>query len=407
METGNNILLRVDSLFFSEKKMAPIKGRMDDLDDGKCHQKLHKTCCCPKMLCACNMLFKPCRYAVSQKKVRYTEGDFDIDLTYITPRIIVHGFPATGIEHIYRNPRYELRRLFELKHKNHYKVYNFCCEPGRGYPKELFEGNIERYPFRDHHTPPLIRMVEFANSAHKWLNSDNENVSTLHCKAGKGRAGLMCCVLLIRTGVCDSAMGAFRKYDETRVSNKRGLTVPSQRRYVVFYEKLWRDIWKFKGDIGKVTAEEAAKFKIPDEPMFQLSNVEFVNTASDIGTIAVKVWEMPDINSRLIDSSKTGNNLNCTLKGNFKIIVYKSGVFKLKKVCEFMYNTLFLETDAEGSADFTIDQVDMSKKFKKVVGTTALFRLKFHNLGPSVDSVAGTDTRLTSKGRRSTAPGVV
>jgi phosphatidylinositol-3,4,5-trisphosphate 3-phosphatase/dual-specificity protein phosphatase PTEN len=54
----------------------------------------------------------------------------------------------------------------------------------------------------------------------------------MHCKAGKGRAGLMCCVLLLRAGVVNSAAEAFKKYDATRVTNNKGLTVTSQRKYV-------------------------------------------------------------------------------------------------------------------------------------------------------------------------------
>jgi hypothetical protein len=39
-------------------------------------------------------LLAPCRNAVSGKKVRYVADDFDLDLTYLAPRIIVHGFPG-------------------------------------------------------------------------------------------------------------------------------------------------------------------------------------------------------------------------------------------------------------------------------------------------------------------------
>jgi hypothetical protein len=223
-------------------------------------------CCCHSCCLPCNILFHPCRKAVSGSKKRYQKNGFDLDLVYLSPRIIIHGFPAAGLEHIYRNPRYEIRRFMDHYHKDHYKVFNFCCEPGRGYNPEVFYGRVERYPFKDHNTPPLETMAAFGNSVKQWLDTDPQNVVNMHCKAGKGRAGLMCCVALIRTGkmscnciICtfnsittvviagfvQNAKEALDLYDRERVNNNRGLTVTSQRKWVIFYEALWRQIWLF------------------------------------------------------------------------------------------------------------------------------------------------------------------
>lgn len=45
------------------------------------------------------------RSIVSQKKKRFTEEGFNLDLTYVCPRVIAMAFPAEGtIEKMYRNP---------------------------------------------------------------------------------------------------------------------------------------------------------------------------------------------------------------------------------------------------------------------------------------------------------------
>ena len=111
-------------------------------NDGPMRQKWWKLW--PKKLqnccCACNACFLPLRRAVSTKKRRYDEDGYKLDLTYLTPRIIVCGFPATGVEHLYRNPRNELRRFLDERHQGRYMVFNFCNEPGRGYAAETFHG---------------------------------------------------------------------------------------------------------------------------------------------------------------------------------------------------------------------------------------------------------------------------
>ena len=61
---------------------------------------------------------------VSGKKKRFIKEDYNLDLTYITPRIIAMAYPASGIESIYRNPIDEVVRFLKNKHEHHYLIVN-------------------------------------------------------------------------------------------------------------------------------------------------------------------------------------------------------------------------------------------------------------------------------------------
>lgn len=68
-------------------------------------------------------------------------------------------------------------------------LFNLCSE--RDYDAAEFEGRVQRFPFDDHSVPPLGMMVEFCKAVDAWLFADKDNIVAVHCKAGKGRTGLM------------------------------------------------------------------------------------------------------------------------------------------------------------------------------------------------------------------------
>merc|ERR1712048_697901 len=80
------------------------------------------------------------RAKVSKKKRRFVDkvNNFNLDLTYITKRIIAMGFPSEGNEAMYRNPCDEVKRFFNTYHAEKFKVYNLCIEKDRQYPLDKF-----------------------------------------------------------------------------------------------------------------------------------------------------------------------------------------------------------------------------------------------------------------------------
>ena len=98
------------------------------------------------------------------------------------------------------------------------------------------------FPFKDHEPPPLNIIRPFCEDAAKFLNSDPKNVIAIHCLAGKGRTGTLISCLLLYMKQFLIATACLKYYGLVRVENGRGVTVPSQIRYVYYFESFIKTI---------------------------------------------------------------------------------------------------------------------------------------------------------------------
>ena len=173
---------------------------------------------------------------VSKKKRRIQTPIFDLDMAYITERIIGMGFPATGCETLYRNSLTDLRDFLDRYH-GEYKIYNLCIETGRIYEKELwFERKVGLFPFNDHAPCPIKLILDFCVDICLYLTCNPRGVAAIHCKAGKGRTGVMIVCYLIFSGLCQNSDEALAHYARQRTLNNKGVTIPSQIRYIKYFE---------------------------------------------------------------------------------------------------------------------------------------------------------------------------
>eukprot|EP00759_Apiculatamorpha_spiralis_P045292 PhF_6_TR42134/c0_g1_i3/m.63643/K01110/PTEN; phosphatidylinositol-3,4,5-trisphosphate 3-phosphatase and dual-specificity protein phosphatase PTEN len=173
------------------------------------------------------------RGLVSKKKMRFQAEGYDLDLAYITPKIIAMGYPSEGRERLYRNPMEQVEKFFNEFHPNHYMIYNLCSE--RWYDESKFQGRCVRFPFNDHCPPQYREMLPFCKHVDEFLKADPANVVAIHCKAGKGRTGTMIAAYLVYSQQCRDADEALRLFAETRTYNGKGVTIPSQIRYVKYF----------------------------------------------------------------------------------------------------------------------------------------------------------------------------
>uniref|UniRef100_A0A2K6AT15 Phosphatidylinositol-3,4,5-trisphosphate 3-phosphatase n=1 Tax=Macaca nemestrina TaxID=9545 RepID=A0A2K6AT15_MACNE len=186
-------------------------------------------------------LEKLMRRLVSENKRRYTRDGFDLDLTYVTERIIAMSFPSSGRQSFYRNPIEEVVRFLDKKHPNHYRVYNLCSE--RAYDPKYFHNRVSRIMIDDHNVPTLHEMVVFTKEVNEWMAQDPANIVAIHCKGGKGRTGTMICAFLIASEIFLTAEESLyyfgeRRTDKTNSSKFQGVETPSQNRYVGYFAQV-------------------------------------------------------------------------------------------------------------------------------------------------------------------------
>uniref|UniRef100_A0A663MI32 Tensin 3 n=1 Tax=Athene cunicularia TaxID=194338 RepID=A0A663MI32_ATHCN len=164
---------------------------------------------------------------------------YELDLTYITERIIAVSFPASCSEETYLHNLQDVTRMLKSKHGDNYLVLNLSekrYDLAKLNPKVL----IMDVGWPDLHAPPLDKVCTICKAMESWLNNDPQHVVVIHCRGGKGRIGVVISSYMHFTNVsasADQALDRFamKKFFDDKVS---ALMQPSQRRYVQFLSGL-------------------------------------------------------------------------------------------------------------------------------------------------------------------------
>ncbi|KAK9321958.1 protein-tyrosine phosphatase-like protein [Lipomyces orientalis] len=198
------------------------------------------------------------RSAIASPRARHYDpvADTYLDLAYLEKNIIVCSMPTNEFPKVmYRNSLSDLRKLLNLRHGNHWHVWEFRAE-GAGYEDSELYNRGNHFPFPDHNPPPFAMIPTIVSSLHKFLSQNPENVAVLHCKAGKGRSGTVFCAYLISQHhwTAQIALAHFTS-KRMRIGFGEGVSIISQRRWIQYVETWSRDPNKEYRDIPVVVTE--------------------------------------------------------------------------------------------------------------------------------------------------------
>ena len=250
------------------------------------------------------------------KKQRQYEN---LDLDYITPRIIAMSYPGNTIMEILKHNNIT-DVSFHLKkyHNNNYTIYNLSGIP---YDISKFDNQVKIYYWKDHHAPPLFDLFNVILSIKNYLSLQSNNIVCVHCLAGKGRTGVVIICLLI---FCNVFINDAIDYFSIKRKGKRnsGVQQPSQLRYInFFYYILFHNNFK------------SLELKIFEIIKITISGLQI----EEINTFKISVSNYYYDNKEIFN--KKGNYVIC---GDFIIYVKGNKVFSNSPLCWICFHTSFL-----------------------------------------------------------------
>uniref|UniRef100_A0A673XAJ5 Tensin 1 n=1 Tax=Salmo trutta TaxID=8032 RepID=A0A673XAJ5_SALTR len=165
------------------------------------------------------------------------EESYEVDLVYITERIISVSFPSCVEETSYASNLREVASMLRSKHQDNYLLFNLS---EKRYDINQLNPKVLDFGWPDHHAPALDKICSICKAMDTWLSADSHNVVVIHNKGNRGRTGVVVAAYMHYSNISASADQALDRFAMKRFYEDKVLPVgqPSQRRYVQYFSGL-------------------------------------------------------------------------------------------------------------------------------------------------------------------------
>lgn len=304
------------------------------------------------------------RAFISKNKYRFIDRKYNLDLSYITPRIISMAYPGSGIQGLIRNNINDVSNFLKERHGNNYLVINLSY---KSYDNSKFNNNVSEYKLVDHHAPSLSSLFEICQEIHKYLTGDINNVVAVNCRAGKGRTGTVICCYLLYTGRFSSPDEVFTYYSIKRFFKGEGVTQPSQRRYVeYFYLMLTQNkrYFPYRIKINSITIKDFDKSNRNGQNIYPFCDFYYNNSDKITSSTKGSYFKQRSVIVMNNTACITDSDFSYEVAGDVTIKISLNEMFFIKKLGKISFNTAFLDKD-QTEIIFHANEVDPQNLIKK------------------------------------------
>ncbi|CAN9497983.1 unnamed protein product [Ophioblennius macclurei] len=165
------------------------------------------------------------------------DESYELDLIYITERIISVSFPSSVEEQSYAANLREVASMLRSKHGHNYLLFNLS---EKRYDISQLNPKVLDFGWPDHHAPALDKICSICKAMDTWLSADSHNVVVIHNKGNRGRTGVVVAAYMHYSNISASADQALDRFAMKRFYEDKVLPVgqPSQKRYVEYFSGL-------------------------------------------------------------------------------------------------------------------------------------------------------------------------
>ncbi|XP_041468216.1 tensin-1-like isoform X4 [Lytechinus variegatus] len=166
--------------------------------------------------------------------VRYS---FDLEVDYITERLIAVSFPSGGLENQYRSNLRDVVRMLKSKHNNCYVVFNLSR---RRHDVSKLNQEVRDLGWPNILAPPLERLCSICKQIETWMKGNLNNVVVLHCKGGRGPIGVVVSAFMNYLSITSGNDSTMDRHAMKRFLDAKGWGSmhPSQMRYIDYFSGL-------------------------------------------------------------------------------------------------------------------------------------------------------------------------